>query len=257
MEKLSCYILTKNSARYLEQVIAPLNIVVDDLLIVDSGSTDDTKKIAEKYNARFVFHEFKDFKSQRNFALECCENKWVLNLDSDEVPDEQLIHALKELKKQNFEMGSEKPEAYRIPREWIMFGRRVHAFYPVSCPDYPIRLFRKDKVSFKDDSNLVHESPSGYTVLKDVSGTLTHYSCDSLKELKAKLDRYTSLAAQDLRARGVKSSWRKIVGSSFASWFKWYIRKGSWKDGKVGVLLGWYAFEYSFQKYFKLKSLVN
>lgn len=254
-EPLSCYILTKNSERYLDEVLQPLTQAVDDLIIVDSGSTDRTLQIAQKHNARVVSRPFDNFKKQRNFALEQCKHRWVLSLDSDEVPDQELIELLKQLKKDAFTYkGRTEVDSFSIKRRWFLFGKEVRAFFPCPCPDYPNRLFRKDKVHFGDASKEVHEEPTGSTkhfALEE--GSVFHYSCDTVTQLFAKLNHYTTLDAQVLKKRGRKTSWPDLLGRSFVAWLKWYFRKGGYKDGSVGFLLGIYAYLYTLQKYLKLK----
>ena len=250
---LSCYLLTFNSEKYLAQILAALQPIADDLVLVDSGSTDKTQEIAAHYNARFIYRKFDNFKNQRNFAQDQCLNNWVFNLDSDEVPSTDCINAITALKARNFNEESSGPEAYRIERHWYLLGQKVHCFYPIDSPDFPVRLFRKDVVSFKTSSNFVHETPSGFTRTEKIPGAVNHFSCDSIHELYGKLNQYTSLAARDLKNRGKKATWSKLWLSPIGSWFKWYVKKGGFKDGYVGYVLGRYAYEYSYQKYLKLK----
>lgn len=250
---LSCYLLTFNSEKYLSQILAALQPIANDLVLVDSGSTDKTQEIAAQYNARFISRKFDNFKNQRNFAQDQCLHNWVFNLDSDEVPTAACINAIADLKAQNFNAENNGPEAYRIERHWYLLGRKVHCFYPIDSPDFPVRLFRKDVVSFKQSSNFVHETPSGFTSTEKIPGAVNHFSCDSIHELYGKLNQYTSLAARDLQNRGKKATWSKLWLSPIGSWFKWYVKKGGFKDGYVGYVLGRYAYEYSYQKYLKLK----
>jgi glycosyltransferase involved in cell wall biosynthesis len=248
---VSCYILTHNSERYLEPILQMLSPVVYDIVLVDSGSTDSTRSIAERYGARFILRPLDSFRAQRAFALEQCMHNWCLSLDSDEVPSELFMDSLKQLMgRLELDQGT---EAYRIERRWYMFGQEVRAFYPISSPDYPVRLFRKDLVGFNNSSNLVHEDPHGYTKAGLISGTVQHYSCDSVHELYQKLNQYTSLAAQDMERKGKKATRFKLIFSPVAAWIKWYLKKGSWRDGEVGRLLGRYAYDYTHQKYLKLR----
>jgi len=253
-QKLSCYILTKNSERYLPQILEPLANVIDDFLIVDSGSSDLSASIAKKYGARVLIRPFDNFKSQRNFALENCQHNWVLSLDSDEVPNSDLIDCIKKLKNNDFNYQGQIADSFGIKRRWILFGEEVHAFLPCSCPYFPIRLIRKDKVTFGAASNEVHETPTGSTkhiVLNE--GCVFHYSCDSVFELFAKMNQYTTLAAIELKKKGRQTSWPDIFFHAFGAWVKWYFRKGGYKDGSIGFLLGIYACLYTFLKYLKLK----
>ena len=254
-QKLSCYILTCNSERYLTSVISPIRHIIDDLVIVDSGSTDLSKEIAERFNARFLVRQLDNFREQRQFALQACQYQWVLSLDSDEVPDETFATSLAELKAHGFLLEQNSPNAYRIRRQWFICGRKVHAFYPITSPDYPIRLFKKDEINFREDTKMIHETPKSNTPIKTsvIPGSVSHYSCDSVQELYEKLNLYTSLAAQDLNNKGVRGSWLSIWTHPVFAWFRWYIQKGGWRDGDIGIVLGRYAYDYTYQKYLKLK----
>lgn len=252
-ENLSCYVLTCNSARRLADVLSPIRDSVDDLLIVDSGSTDETEEIAGRFGARFIFRKFDNFRTQRIFAIEQCRFRWVLCLDSDEVPDEPFASSLAELKARGFAVNGRQPDAFRIRRRWFALGKEVRTFYPITSPDYPIRLFNRDKVGFADETRHVHETIGGESFSEILNGSVLHYSCDSIEELYGKLNLYTSLAARDLKRRGARAGWLTILTHSIAAWLKWYITKGGWKDGRVGYLLGRYAFDYTYQKYMRLR----
>ncbi len=248
---ISCYLLTYNSERYLRQILEALRPVADEILIVDSGSTDATATIAADYGANFIHRHIDNFRAQRQFALDQCRYTWVLNLDSDEVPTEEFVTSLVALKGKL--QDADVADAYRMERRWIMFGQEVHTFYPISSPDFPVRLFRKDKVGFTQSSNFVHENPAGYDTVEVIKGAVYHYSCDSVHELYRKLNQYTSLAAQDMYRKGKKATRLKLIFSPVAAWIKWYLRKGGWRDGEVGKLLGRYAYDYTYQKYLKLR----
>src|SRR6478752_2489012 len=127
---LSCYLLTFNSEKYLPQILAALQPIADDLVLVDSGSTDGTAQIAEKYGARFIYRKFDNFKNQRNFAQDQCQHSWVFNLDSDEVPTAACIEAIAELKAKNFETETNGPDAYRIERHWYYWAGKCIASTP-------------------------------------------------------------------------------------------------------------------------------
>ncbi len=254
IEPLSCYILTLNSERYLASIIAPIREVIDDLVIVDSGSTDRTKEIAAQFNARFLVREIDNFNKQRRFALEACQHQWVLSLDSDEVPDATFAISLAELKATAFALDQKQPDAFRINRRWFVLGQEIHAFYPITSPDHPVRLLRKDKMTFEKSGRGVHESPRGAGNLEIgvINGTILHYSCDSVQKLYEKLNLYTRIAAEDLKRKGVKGSWSALFTHPIGAWLRWYILKKGWKDGWIGWLLGHYAYEYTYQKYLKL-----
>ncbi len=256
MSELSCYIMTHNSELHLEKVIQAVSKCSDEIVILDSGSKDQTEAIANKYNCRFEYNKFENFIAQRNHAASLCTYDYVLFVDSDEVITDAMIAEIIKIKKDNFISEGKKIEGYSLKRDWFLFDQPVHAFYPVQSPDYPLRIFDKNKVSFNQDSNLVHETPTGYKTHQKVEiGAINHYSCDSVDLLFGKLNQYTTLAAQDLLNKGKSVGWIPAFTHAIGAWFKWYIRKGGYKDGQVGVLLGFYAFLYTYLKYVKAKYL--
>lgn len=250
---LSCCILTFNSEKYLEAIFRALEGVIDDWVIVDSGSTDGTAAICAAFGITPVHRALDNFVDQRNFALARCANDWVLVLDSDEVPDAGMVYSLAALKGAGFATDGIVPDGYHLKRMWYLFDRPVHAFYPIQSPDDPMRLFRRSIVRY--DGNYVHEEAHGATTFRTVEhGYLLHYSCESVSQLINKLNLYTTLAAQDMLRKGKPAgSWANILIHSSAAWVKWYIRKGGFRDGSVGFLLGAYAFLYTFFKYTKRK----
>ncbi len=253
MTKLSAYILTHNSERYLRDVIAPLQKIADEILILDSGSKDQTKKIAEELGCRFIVHPMTDFREQRNFAQDHLNNDWILFLDSDEVMNAEMADYLLQLKKNDFSVDGKPYEAFQLNRRWFLFGKEVHAFYPISNPDAPVRMYKRSQTRFSLESNRVHESPHGFTTLFRIEvGAIYHYSCDSVEYLFHKLNQYTSIAAVDALEKGKTSSWWDAWVHGFGAWIKWYWKKGAYKDGAVGILMGVYAFWYTYMKYVKL-----
>lgn len=251
VKQLSAFILTYNSEKYLDSIILQLAKTCDEILIVDSGSNDSTKTIAEKHHCRFLFRAFDNFKNQRTFAVENCKNDLVLMIDSDEIPNNELILSLSELKK-----GEIIFDAYRLKRDWYVLGKKIHALYPVVSPDYPVRLFERRKSNFKN-SPVVHEEPSGYHTIAVLGGALQHYSFESKQEIKEKLERYTSLSAETLLKKNKNLSGIQQWLSAIAAFLKWYFGKGGWKDGATGIVLARYAFDYTFLKYEKARRMVD
>ena len=135
--KLSFYVLTFNNEDLIGQVLSPMRQVADDILVLDSGSTDNTIDIAKRNGARILHRNLDDFRSQRQFALDNCMYDWVLSLDSDEVPDEEFPQVIGELKNRGFDDPT-GTIAYRIKRKWIVMGKEVHAFFPIRAPDWPL-----------------------------------------------------------------------------------------------------------------------
>jgi glycosyltransferase involved in cell wall biosynthesis len=250
MQKLSSYILTRNSEKYLYKILEKITIVSDEIIIVDSGSTDNTKKIADSFDkTQFIYNEFVNFKEQRIFAEKMCTHNMILFLDSDEIPNTEFIASVERIKAKGFDF-----DAYTVIRKWNVLGHNIHAIYPVTSPDYPIRLYNKKIASFSK-SQLVHEKPSGYKTLGQIKGVIWHYTFQTKEELKSKLALYTDIAAQDLILKKKKINLLKIIFSPIVAFVKWYFLKKGFKDGAIGLILAKYAYDYTFLKYKKAKIL--
>ena len=249
MTPLSIYVLTFNSERYLRAILSAVAGLTDDLLVVDSGSSDQTLAIAQESGARVVYRQFDDFRQQREFAQSECRHDYVFFLDSDEIPCDNLIRHIRQLQQEGFQH-----DAYAVQRDWIVMGKQVHAVYPVGCPDYPIRIIQKKRVGLS--AQAVHEDFTGYRSCGRLNLPLKHQTFHSHTEIARKLAMYTSLDAQDLaemptRKYFVLRQWTSPVGA----FFKWYLRSGNWKDGRVGLVLGIYAARFAHLKYKKALAL--
>ncbi|MFH2036562.1 MAG: glycosyltransferase family 2 protein, partial [Candidatus Zixiibacteriota bacterium] len=227
----------------------------DDMVIIDSGSTDNTEQIARKFNTNFIFRELDNFKNQRIFSYNQCKYRWIMMFDSDEVPDDTYLNSIVELKKNNFLYNGRGYDLYRVLRKWYVLGTEVHVFYPLTCPDSHRRIFDSHKVKIKPDTNFVHENMTGYDSSATLPGYVLHYAVDSIDILYRRLDLYTTLAAQDLKRKGRKSNLLISYLHAMGAWVKWYFKKGGFRDGRVGWILGKYAFNYTFIKYQKLQKL--
>jgi Glycosyltransferases involved in cell wall biogenesis len=250
MEKLSCYILTRNSEKYLHRILAQVSKVADEIILVDSGSTDDTYRIANAYGCRIVYRTFDNYREQRAFAQAKCKHDWVLFFDSDEIPSEELIAKINELKHIGF-----AADAYEIRRIWNVLGKVVRICYPVICPDYPVRLLNRKVVKFDERSSIVHETPHGQNSVVRIEQPIEHITFSSKWEMESKLQYYSLLSAREIVARNKKRNWYKMIMNPIGAWFKWYCIKGAWRDGKVGWMMGCYALRYTHLKYRKARAL--
>jgi glycosyltransferase involved in cell wall biosynthesis len=250
---LSSYVLTFNSERYLDRVLAQLKRVADEIIVVDSGSTDRTAEIVRAAGCRFETRPFANFFEQRNWAQLLCRHDRVLFLDSDEVMTDALVSTLLDLKRRGFDH-----DCYRIRRDTYVRGRKVGTFYPGFAPDYQLRLFRRSIVSFAP-THRVHERTIGVDDVAHIDAPLEHRCIADLAELKRKLQFYTDLAAADLAdggaAPGLLTFWA-LSRSPFA-FIKWYGLKGGWRDGRLGVTLGVYAYRYTYLKYLKASRIAR
>jgi glycosyltransferase involved in cell wall biosynthesis len=257
-QPLSAYILTCNSKRRLRQVLDAVQQVADEIVIVDSGSTDETLDILAQFPVRLLSRKFDNFRDQRVFAEESCTHNWVLALDSDEVLSDGLIAKIKQLKHQDFDDHTAVlPDGYSLRRDWYFLGRRVRNFYPVKTPEYIVRLFRKDKISTKG-SRIIHESSQLHgQCIHTIVQPIKHFSCDSIDDLYERINLYTRLSAEDMFTSGERSNWLKIHVYPWLIWMRWYFLHGSWRDGEAGIVLSRYARITIYLKYLKLHHLAS
>jgi glycosyltransferase involved in cell wall biosynthesis len=241
--RLTVCVLTFNSQRLLREVLAPLREVADELVVLDSGSTDDTLDILRGFGVQPIGRPYTTHSQQMNSAAALASHDWVFCLDSDEILDQAAVAAVRALK------AGPEPDAvtaYRIRRHWHVLGREVRAIYPVSSPDYPVRLFNRRAVRFNDAP--VDDKAFGFERTEILAGRVRHDTFYNLDEVFQKLNAYTSRL---VRYGTVKPSLGRAVLSALFAFLKWYFRKGGWRDGTVGVVAGVYAGLYSFLKYFK------
>lgn len=238
---ISVTILTKNSARYLPQVLASLS-EFNEVLIYDNGSQDETLKIAEKYsNVVIVKGDFVGFGPTHNIASSLAKNDWILSLDSDEVATPEMVREI-------FKISLEADCVYSFPRNNYYNEKLI-----LWCgwhPDRQIRLYNRSKTHF--DNAHVHEAivSKGMRIVPLRVGFL-HYSYSSHSEFLSKMQSYSDLFAKQ-RAGRVKSSPCKAVLHGFFAFFKAYILKRGIFGGYEGFVISAYNGNTAFYKYLKL-----
>jgi len=242
MQKVSAYILTYNSA---EKIVAAISSVLwaDEVVIVDSNSTDRTAEIAIALGARVVQVPFKGFGDLRNRAVEACAYDWVFSLDSDERCTAEVRAEIRGLL-----AGAPPHEIYLVPRKSYMMGRWIKGsgWYPNFRQP---QLFRKGAMRYTLEP--VHE---GYEVIGGRSvGTLTNavwqFPFRNLDEVIQKMNRYSSLGAPKLAGKRV--SMASALGHGLWSFLKHYIFKRGFVDGWAGFIIALGNFEGTFYRYAK------
>jgi len=254
MEPLSAYILTCNSAEHLGEILSRLEPAVDEIIVLDSGSTDRTREIAESFTkVRWLSRALDNFSEQRNHALDQCAARHVLFLDSDEIPDDEFIQDIILLRREGF-----SAEVYDVQREWITLSEKpIHSLYPLSMPDFQIRLLDKTKSRYHESSTQVHETLTGYKSRKRLAGRLRHFTFRTREEIARKLKLYSDLAARDLLAYRKSLHWIHQAFNPYIAFVKWYFGKGGFKDGRAGLIFAAYAFNYTREKYRKAARLAK
>ena len=243
---LTVVILTKNEELNIVSVINNARYVTDNVLIVDSGSTDRTVEIAEANGAKVIYRCWdNDFAAQRNFALEHVDTEWVLYLDADERMSQELITAIRKTFK-----NSQKA-IYKFIRKNSAFGKTFK--YGVLAPDTVLRMFPVSGVKWH---NKVHESPVGDLPIIVLNGFLEHNTYIDFNSYLDKMNLYSTIAAQNYKLENRTTNIiRDIIFRPFFAFTKMYILKKGFMEGWLGFVLCLTYSSYTLNKYVKLKLL--
>ncbi|MCC6392517.1 MAG: glycosyltransferase family 2 protein [Bryobacterales bacterium] len=243
--KISATIIARDEERNIARAIESLRCC-DEIVVVDSGSIDRTMEIARELGARVVESPWRGYAGQKNYATEQARYDWILSIDADEALSESLEADIWLLKKNGPEY-----DAYTMPRlaqylgKWILHG----GWYP----DRKIRLYRRDKACWTGE--YVHESVTVTGTLGHLNSNLLHYTCQSFTEHLRTMDRYTTLAAEELVARGRNITWRHMLLDPMWTFFRTYFVRRGYLDGMEGMAIAYMAMLYSFLKYAKARNM--
>lgn len=232
---ISVIIITHNESANIDRCLRSVSWA-DEIVVVDSESTDDTVQRCKGHGARVVTRSFNGFGEQKNAALDLAECAWVFSIDADEVVSEDLARAICSAVKHP------TVDAYVVRRRFFFLGKRLR--HGRGSVDRIVRLVRRGTARFSDA--LVHE---GFVVLTSpgiLEGELEHYSYDSIGQVLEKFNRYTTLAASEMRRRNQ----RRSIVATLVAWplyfAKFYVVHGQWMNGLHGlvwsVLSSWYPF---------------
>ncbi len=243
--KITATIITRDEERNIARAIESLRCA-DEVLIVDSGSVDRTVELAGNLGARVIEANWRGFSAQKNWAAEQASNDWILSLDADEALSEALEAEIWNLKK-----TGPRDDAYTMPRLARYLGRWIlHSGW---YPDRKIRLYRRDRASFV--GSFVHESVEVRGSVGNLQNNLLHYTCDSLSEHVKTVDRYTTLAAQELAARKVRIPVSRIIADPAWTFVRTYFLQRGFLDGPEGLTIAHMAAFYTFLKYSKARNM--
>jgi glycosyltransferase involved in cell wall biosynthesis len=239
--QISATIVTLNEERNIARAIGSLRCA-DEVVVVDSGSTDQTREIAVRLGARVIEEPWRGYAGQKNFAACCASNDWILSIDADEELTEELAAEILQLKGEGARF-----DGYSFPRLAQYLGRWIRhgGWYP----DRKMRLYDRRKGEWAGE--YVHESVRVKGAHGELRGDLLHYTCASLTEHLRTLDRYTSLAAQELVARGKAVPMTRLTVDPAWTFFRTYVLQRGFLDGRQGLAIAWMAALYTYLKYAK------
>jgi glycosyltransferase involved in cell wall biosynthesis len=245
---LSLCIITRDAAAQLAGCLGSVPFA-DEIVIVDSGSSDDTVEIARRCGARVVDHAWLGFGAQKNFAVGQATHDWVLCLDADERLTPELGAAIREALAASADPAA--PAAYTMARRNQFLGRWLA--HGEGYPDWNVRLFDRRRARWTDDP--VHEHVVSDGRIARIKGDLLHASAESLDDYMAKQNRYTTLQAEALHARGQRAGALQLVLSPLVRFVRFYIVKLGFLDGIAGLVHIAIGCFNSFMKYAKLLAL--
>ena len=241
--KISATVITLNEEENLAAALESLTFA-DEIIVVDSESTDRTVEIARRFTDNVITQKFLGYAAQKNIAAEQASHDWVFNLDADERISPELAREIEALKKAD----AVSIAAYEMPRKVFYLGRWIrHAGW---YPDYKVRLYNRKQAAWQGD--YVHESVKTDGQVAKLRGDLLHYTVRSASEHHLRIDGYTTLSAQEAFARGKRASFASIALAPLATFIKTYIFKLGFLDGIPGLAIAYFAAQYVFLKNLKL-----
>jgi glycosyltransferase involved in cell wall biosynthesis len=241
--EISIVIIAKNAQNTIKQVLDKLNSF-DDVVLYLNNCSDDTSIIANKYkNVNIIEGEFIGFGPTKNKAAEFAKNNWILSLDADEVLDDSFIFNIKDLK-------LNENNVYEINRTNYYKNKNIKHCWG---NDVIVRLYNKNKTQFTNSK--VHEKIISKNMnILNIGGFINHYPYSNISDFIVKLDRYSTIFAQDNVGKKKSSPLKAILNGGF-SFFKTYFIKRGFLDGYAGLIIAFSHMATNFYKYIKLYEL--
>jgi len=241
---LSLCVITRDAAALIADCLASAPFV-GDIVVVDSGSRDDTVEIARRRGARVIERPWMGFGAQKQFAVDAAMHDWVLCLDADERLTPELAASIAR------EVSAPRAAAYALARRNRFLGRWLA--HGEGYPDWNVRLFDRRRARWSEDP--VHERVVAQGPLARCEGDLLHASAESLADYLDKQNRYTTLQAQAMHARGERAGVGRLVLSPLARFLRFYVIRLGFLDGVAGLVHIAIGCQNSFLKYAKLRAL--
>ena len=245
--KISAIIVTLNEERNIASCLQSLQDVADEIIVVDSGSTDETEEICKRFGVKFVFQKWLGYGRQKNFAISQTSHDWVLSIDADEELTSELVYEIKQI----FAQNTIPFTAYEIPRSLIFLGRKFK-YGNESCQLH-LRLFNKTTGQFANDA--VHEKVQVEGKIGTLKADFLHYTYRNIEHHLHKLNTYTSIAAKADVDKGRKVYKWKVGFDLMIRFFIAYIIRRNILNGYEGFVWSVLSAHYKFVRSCKLLEL--
>ncbi|MBQ6726415.1 MAG: glycosyltransferase family 2 protein [Bacteroidales bacterium] len=247
--KLSAVIITHNEERNIVRCLDSLQSIADEVVVVDSGSTDKTEELCRKYDVRFEKHPWEGYSEQKNFADSLATNDWIFSIDADEALSDTLRNSIIALKHNEIS----DTDVFLVNRLTNYCGHWIHhcGWYP----DRKIRLFNRNA---KRWTGTIHETladTATATAETLLAGDLLHYSYYSVEDHIRQADKFSTLTAKEAFRKGRKASAAAIWFKPKWKFFKDFVIKGGFLDGYAGYQVCKISAFATFMKYSKLRML--
>ena len=243
---ISATIITLNEEKNIRRILQSLNGVVEEIVIVDSGSQDKTIELAKEYGARIFFRKFDNFSNQKNFAVSKAEGNWILSADADEQIPQQLGEEIKKA------VQSHKFVGFLMPRRNYILGREIkHSWW---SPDAHIWLWKKNKGKWVGN---VHEEVKVEGEVGELKNAKVNFQDKNISDFMQKNDFYATIAANDLFKKGVRFSLFHLFYDSILEFLIRFIYKFGFLDGWRGFTLSYLMAIYKISVWIKIYELQN
>lgn len=242
---ISALAITYNEASNIERYIKSLSFA-DEIIIVDSFSTDETEAIAKKHNVTFVQREFDNFSSQKNYALSLANHDWIVFFDLDEIISEDLAEEIQTKIASNSEIV-----AYKVKRNFHFMGKRIK--YSGFQNDTVVRIFKKANAKY--NGKAVHETLEVDGKVETLKNRSDHFSYKGFDAYNQKLTDYSSFQAQMLFDKNVRPNLYHFLFRPWYRFFHQYVIKLGFLDGKEGFILAYCSGFAVYKRYIKLWTL--
>jgi glycosyltransferase involved in cell wall biosynthesis len=242
MPRISATIVACNEAASIARAIRSLGCA-DEIIVVDSGSSDATSEIAAQEGARVIHQSWRGYAAQKNFATDNSRHEWILSLDADEELNDDAQAAMESWKE-----SEPAADGYRFARRAHYLGRWIlHSGW---YPDYKVRLFNRSKGRWCGE--YVHESAVVNGTVQTMPGEILHYTCETVEEHLQRIEHYTDLAAREMFDQGESVSFLRRSFDPLWTFLNSYFFRMGVLDGHQGLLIARMAARYVSRKYEKL-----
>jgi glycosyltransferase involved in cell wall biosynthesis len=236
---ISVTIITLNEESNLPRTLASLKWA-EEVIVVDSGSTDRTVEIAKQFGAKTLHNSWRGYGQQKNFAQRQATHNWVLNIDADEVVSPELAQEIRQTVE-----SAPAFYGFQMPRKTFYLGRWIkHGGW---YPNYLVRLSDKRFAAWTEPS--VHEELQVKGEVGRLQEPILHYAFSSIQDQILTNLRFSTLGSQDLKRIGQRPSLRKLIFKPIGKFFETYLLKGGFRDGLAGLIISVNAAHSMFLKY--------